>query len=255
MAYAATRLVYDLINNTQQAWIRELAGTGALPDVFSLAQRAANQRLRIDAIRHSFVPKLTPIPQPVWNAASGVIANLNSPGLKSSKNVHKFIYGLFDLVAADGHALNDQDLFHAHMVDVDVGGAATGKPQLRDVALVFHAKEYPTDLFPRAGIRDVRGNLSPTFDSRHPRFADRNYIWLLSQNRLWCISGNPAVHSDFKELLFPADEAPDRTNFLYDDRIAGRAFKQDLLGQEFAVANYFPNHLAGNHRHRKVFFK
>jgi len=256
---AAARLARDLVQGNARAWIRELAGCPALPATLVRAQRwlPANAGQATTVILNSLVPKLTALTPTIWNHASGALAPaVATPGKKSDKDVHKFLYGLFDLIAAtDGHRLDDQDLFHAHLVQVDVQGGGAARTQ--DVGLFFHAKEFPTDIDPRAPQRNVNGVVSPQFDSQVAGFADRNYIWLLSQNKLWCISGDvtDANHADFTTLLFPADEAADDSNFLYADRIGARALKQDLFGTERAGVNYFPHHIAGGHKHRKVFFK
>ncbi|ATB37774.1 hypothetical protein CYFUS_003199 [Cystobacter fuscus] len=256
---AAARMARDLVQGTARAWIRELPACPQLPALLVRAQRflpgSAEQATNV--ILQSLVPKLTALTNEIWNHASGALnPAAATPGRKSDKHVHKFLYGLFDLIAAtDGHRLDDQDLFHAHLVRVDVAGGGVARTQ--DVGLFFHAKEFPTNLDPRAALRDVNGRASQQFNSAVAGFANRNYIWLLSQNKLWCISGDvtDVGHADFTAVLFPADEAPDRTNFIYDDRIAGRALKQDLFGTEVAGVNYFPNHIRGGHKHRKVFFK
>ena len=83
------------------------------------------------------------------------------------------------------HALSYLDLFHGHIFTVHP--AYTGGTDLRhqgqidlqaEVGIVFHAKEYPSDLVPMA----QRGS---GYDSEHPAYSSRNLVWLASTNSIY----------------------------------------------------------------------
>lgn len=89
------------------------------------------------------------------------------------------------------HALSHMDLFHGHVFTVHPAYTARVAPSSRggadwrqhgqaEVGIVFHAKEYPSDL-----VRTPHREGGSGYDSTHPAYRSRNLVWLASTNSIY----------------------------------------------------------------------
>ena len=123
------------------------------------------------------------------NWASGASA----PYVRFSKTVTTtWLTNLFTEVARTaGHRLDRGDLFHCHLV-FDVG----------DLLMVFHAKEYPSDIEPFKYGQAVGLDRSVAdFETKDSVFKKRDVIYSVAHNRIYVPNftnnGNP-----FRSLLY-----------------------------------------------------
>lgn len=177
-----------------------------------------------------------------WASGEGGYAmNVNLPG------VHEFMAELFEVIKAShrGTQTNELDLFHGHVVP----NAAS-----KDLAIIFHAKEYPREelepggfkeeVFAKAGIvRPGRGR----FGVGDPAMTERNFLWLLSENKIWVLSDpnrtGPAPDPKFAQLLQGSDERSKQFGTVAESK----------FGTDIFNVNYFPEHLEGP-KGKQVFF-
>ena len=81
-----------------------------------------------------------------------------------------------------------------------------------DVGVIFHAKEYPTDLGLKKrsssdsgsdggseGAGGGGGSEAGGFDSKHPAYAARNLVWLASTNTIYV--WRPPLYTKWEALL------------------------------------------------------
>mmetsp|Transcript_119859 Transcript_119859/g.382615 ORF Transcript_119859/g.382615 Transcript_119859/m.382615 type:complete len:455 (-) Transcript_119859:116-1480(-) len=101
---------------------------------------------------------------------------------RPDENVEAFLVGLFRHIAdlGLGIELSKQDLFHGHTFALP---SSAQEGSTGEVGILFHAKEYPSDL------RMPQGEGSP-FTTDSPEYADRNILWLASTNQVYVIDPN-----------------------------------------------------------------
>jgi hypothetical protein len=134
---------------------------------------------------------------------------------------------------------NERDLFHGHMVPNEAS---------RDVVIIFHAKEIPSDmlLFQTNMWSDVNllSNITD-FNLDSPMMDQRNFIWILSTNTIYLLTDpnrkRPgSENADFAKLILPCNQ----NKLENKDRKAGTV-QEIYFGTEVMSVNYFPNHVTG----------
>lgn len=137
-------------------------------------------------------------------------------------------------------AIYEFDLFHGHVVPNEAG---------RDVVIVFHAKEYPSDVVNQFQMQKYSDAhlLTPgkaPFTSKDALMDERNFVWTLSTNKVFLLNGairHKDLTSEFVKLM-----DLDGTGKLPPDVIQIGTVQEKLFGPELFTVNYFPTLLAGD---------
>ena len=107
------------------------------------------------------------------------------------------------------------NLFHGHIFY---------NPELDDVLIIFHAFEYPEDIFENCAVKALEIEpATPTFKSTHEAFRWRNAIYSAKQNAVFII--NAQTWGSGHKALFPFSD------FTLDE---------SLCGVHICDVNYFP---------------
>ncbi len=132
----------------------------------------------------------------------------------------KFLTGLFTDIQQyfPGINLTLVDLFHGHLMYDNISD---------DYLIIFHAKEYPKDLFSfhvtKARALDP---LIPLFETTSKHFARRNLIWSLNAQRIWQL--DTLSNTYFKEFTKSSDEST-LGNTLWEDQFGMPIFDINLI--------------------------
>lgn len=143
-------------------------------------------------------------------------------------SVENFFTHLFKTIKQHDPSITFQanDFWHGHVVYFDAD------PALRDIIIVFHTKEYPSDFPEAGGGKEKRVSLN-TFLTTDPTYKKRNWVYSLRNNmlvNLEYVRGNRGYFNlidkgfgeEFKELS-----------------IKGNALEQDNFGADLFSLNYF----------------
>lgn len=144
--------------------------------------------------------------------------------------------------------LHEFDLFHGHVVPNEA---------TRDVVIVFHAKEYPSDVIGsfqknRYAANGLISTGSKSFASGSSLMNQRNFVWTLKTNTVYLLDGGNRMKdldSDFGRLMSPEG---DTRQLRSQERTMGTV-QERQFGQELFTVNYFPTLLGGDHT-TQVFF-
>eukprot|EP01064_Diplonema_japonicum_P019141 TRINITY_DN2783_c0_g2_i2.p1 TRINITY_DN2783_c0_g2~~TRINITY_DN2783_c0_g2_i2.p1 ORF type:complete len:287 (+),score=82.26 TRINITY_DN2783_c0_g2_i2:52-912(+) len=119
------------------------------------------------------------------------------------------------------------DLFHAHAFSFEHDG-------IKDFGMVFHAKEYPSDLF--------TGVTGAPFNTSHPSYPVRNILWVASLSQSFLIdSDNVATHPLMKPDWLQLGQA-DWMDDYYNEVLKARTVDTlpfIAMGSRLGGLNYF----------------
>jgi hypothetical protein len=177
-----------------------------------------------------------------WASSSGDYAfDIDIPGM------HEFMAELFVLIAQNHTSptgaklttLNELDLFHAHVVPSE---------RTRDLAVIFHAKEYPIgeiNPYKEATNRDaglLRGG-TPSFPQDDQTMSERNFLWTLRGNKIFVVADPKRTgHSADPQFASMIARGGDVGQLDAAGRQVGTVWESNF-GQDLMNLNYFPNHL------------
>ncbi len=156
-------------------------------------------------------------------------------GVQDSKHVWRFmdnnlnnkLIDLFSIITDNQRLLgfkvelSQYDLFHGHVFAVRTNN------QVTDVGILFHAKEYPSDL----PLGNPDANNSP-FTSTSPGYKYRNFIWLASAHMIYDIDSDSTAI--FPHYFLPEDVDPDDSSMqdIVSSYLKARTFIIDNLAAE-----------------------
>lgn len=126
-----------------------------------------------------------------------------------------FIQHLFECIAQSFNhiKLSETDLFHGHLIKTE-----------NDLIIIFHAKEYPDDLY--WWNKEKSG-----YTTKSPEYYERNFLWSRNKNTIWLLKAKPGDkdYGLFLKLIIPE-------NFIESEDIemAIRAYtvQQDYFGKK-----------------------
>lgn len=100
-----------------------------------------------------------------------------------------FIQHLFECIAQnfDHIKLTKTDLFHGHVITTE-----------NDIIIIFHAKEYPDDLY-------WWHSQKSGYTTQSPEYHERNFLWSCNANIIWLLKAEPGNpdYQTFLELIIP----------------------------------------------------
>jgi hypothetical protein len=170
------------------AWVEvDVGETCISPIMFPRAALDIGPRCIHSLLNKSFEGK-TALAVPKLIQAWGSNGLLGDPWAFADEHCNEYFANLFETIGATMPRINltPHDLFHAHMLGYEHDGA----PQ---VALVFHAQEYPNDL---SGIKNYYRPPGENFYSHEDGFKERNFIFLSHKETIYLVK-NEGECSDF----------------------------------------------------------
>lgn len=159
----------------------------------------------------------------------------------TSLQLDAYLTDMFTGIAGNHAAtkINERDLFHGHIVPNEAN---------RDVAIIFHAKEYPDEEFGARGNMYQQLNLaSPglaNFNLASPLMPERNFVWTLSTNKIFLITGAPysgKSAAQFDLLMTSGGSSPSALSMAAKQ---AATIQEKNFGVELFTVNYFPSQLA-----------
>ncbi|MBF0315497.1 MAG: hypothetical protein HQK50_18895 [Oligoflexia bacterium] len=124
-----------------------------------------------------------------------------------------------------GHEINPMDLFHGHMV--------LGKDG--DLYVVFHAKEYPTDIDNKLSFARLVFGVDPkatrgwSYDHKVPGFSQRNIVLSIKNNKLRVVTERAPFWMNDSQVITP-------------DTSAAMTLAESDFGKVIGSFNYLPGY-------------
>lgn len=220
--YSSKELIADLTSGRELRYALPISDGPILPP--ALAESVAQNQ--VEEFFHGQGKRKLDLSKEVLNAASesaeGRVWAFDENGLDS------FFKDLFLTIHRQSpHKvdLSPKDLFHGHIFVFE-----------DNLGILFHAKEYPNDLFPEHNA---------DFSTQHQNYHYRNILWLLKPNRIWALD-TAETSPISRRLIYPGWVELPATEDWQEDVIAQyrqantvqESYFQEL-GKGLGSVNYF----------------
>lgn len=151
------------------AGVRAVGGPVAVAIPESLQQAVGSSPAEAEKLL-TWAPASLPVATVNWGSGGNQVAMVQN-------ETAAFLTLLFDHIESAGLSIevSRQDLFHGHVFALPPKHAGSG-----ELGILFHAKEYPEDLYEPKGV-------DSGFTCDSPGYADRNLLYLASTNRIYVI--------------------------------------------------------------------
>lgn len=192
-----------------------------------------------DALNTLLLQEDVDVPDSVadWGSGGDLLGAPNSA-------VGRYFFRIFEHIEQNHPQLRitPMDLFHGHVFSCGPSGSVG--PQGGELGILFHAREYPSDLEPK-------GQHSG-FTTLSPGYADRNLLFLASTGRVYTLDTRGENHALLSNLelapFLPPSQSPERINAVDEGAFYG-------LGAKLPDVNLLPSDPVGGGANDHLFFK